>query len=76
MMPLWVSFLACSSVTSFTSPKSSTFAKSGSRRWGQIMMFPGFRSRWTSPRSWASSRDEAICRPTWSTSTAAIGPFS
>ena len=42
----------------FASPKSSTFTTPS----GRILMFAGFRSRWTMPCSCAASSASAICR--------------
>ena len=47
-----------SPATALARPKSSTFTTPS----GVILMFAGFRSRWTMPLSWAASSASAICR--------------
>ena len=51
--------------TALARPKSSTFTTPS----GVILMFAGFRSRWTIPLSWATSSASAICRAMASAST-------
>ena len=51
-------------------PKSSTFTVPS----GVTLMFAGFRSRWTMPRSCAASSASAICRAIGSASSSGIGP--
>ena len=47
-----------SALTALARPKSRTLTTPS----GVILMFAGFRSRWTMPLSWATSRASAICR--------------
>ena len=52
-------------------PKSRTFTVPSSR----TLMLAGFRSRWTTPASWAPCKAKAICHAMDSTSSNGIGPL-
>ena len=62
--------VAPSPAAAFASPKSSTFTTPS----GVILMFAGFRSRWTIPFSCAASSASAICRAMVSASASGSGP--
>ncbi len=47
-------------LTDFTSPKSSTLAKSWRSPTLPTWMLAGLMSRWTRPTAWASSSDSQI----------------
>ena len=61
---------SASPATAFARPKSRTFTVPSV----VILMFAGFRSRWTIPRSCAKSSARAIWRATPSASRAESGP--
>ena len=53
-------------------PKSRTFTVPS----GVILTFPGFRSRWMIPFSWAASRASAICLATGRAYSIGRGPHA
>ena len=62
--PAALTGLSAAMCCGFTRPKSSTFTKASSAPIRHRKMFAGLMSRWTSPRSCASTRERATCSST------------